>query len=60
MKSEMFGAKEASEYLGIALSTMYDWVYKRKVRHYKMGGKLVFCKSDLDRILKEALRDEEL
>jgi len=60
MKSEKLGSKEASEYLGIEVSTMYDWVYKRKIRHYKVGGKLVFLRVNLDKILEDSLRDEDL
>jgi len=44
----LMNAQEASEFLGIKLSTLYHMTSKRKLPFYKLtGGKLSFMKSDL-------------
>lgn len=43
--------EEAKRYLNIASSTLYKLTGKKRLRHFKAAGKLVFRKSDLDNFL---------
>ncbi len=42
------GVIEASEYLGIGVSTIYTFVNKRQIPFYKPKGRLYFRKNELD------------
>jgi excisionase family DNA binding protein len=50
-QKEWMNAMEASEYLGIAKGTIYNYVSKGKIPHSKKGG-LKFNKTDLDEWMK--------
>ena len=40
--------EEAAAYLRIRRSTLYKWVFEKKIAYVKVGSKLIFLKSDLD------------
>lgn len=42
MTEKLLTAKHAAEILGIKLSTLYDWVYRRKISYIKIGSLLKF------------------
>lgn len=44
----MIPVKEAAKRLGVSQSKLYQLVSKRKIAHYRVGGKIVFSESDLD------------
>lgn len=46
---ELLTSDEASEYTRLARQTIYDYVYRRQIPFYKIGGKLVFKAYELDR-----------
>ncbi len=39
---KLLSAKEVAEILGVEISTIYDWVYKKKIEHIKIGKLLCF------------------
>lgn len=51
--NERFTAKQAADYLNIALPTLYAHTSQKLIKHYKTGKKLSFLKSDLDEFLNE-------
>ncbi|WP_157893266.1 helix-turn-helix domain-containing protein [Salegentibacter sediminis] len=51
---ETLSAKEAAQYMGISLSTLYQLTSQSKITHYKPSGKLIFFKrKDLDDFLQQ-------
>ena len=53
---ELLTAKEAAEVFGVKTATLYGWVCKRKIRHYRLGrkhGPVRFSKTDIARFLEE-------
>ena len=40
---------DAADYLHLAPATLRNWVYKKKIGFIKLGGKVLFRQSDLDR-----------
>lgn len=39
---KLLSAKEVAEILGVEISTIYDWVYRKKIEHIKIGKLLRF------------------
>ena len=51
---ETLSAKEAAQYMGISLNTLYQLTSQSKITHYKPSGKLIyFKKKDLDDFLQQ-------
>lgn len=50
--SDWLGADQASIYLNVAKSTLYNWKCQGRLTAYKLGSRLLFCKSDLDGIVR--------
>lgn len=47
--NEYLTTREAADYLGLSIHTIYSLTYYRKIKFSKPGGKLVyFAKADLD------------
>lgn len=44
--------KELTSILNISMATVYRLVDSRKIPFFKVGGRLRFCKTDIDRYLK--------
>lgn len=44
----MIPVAEAARILGVAQTTLYDWVRAGKVPHYKLGERVRFRASELD------------
>lgn len=47
-EKRLFNVKEASEYLSIAVWTIYQWVSMKKIPYVKLGRALRFDKKMLD------------
>ena len=45
-------AKETAEYLGISIAKLRDLTKKRKIKYYKLQGKVLFKTVDLDEMLE--------
>lgn len=44
---------ETAEYLRLKTSTIYNYVHKSKIAHYKMGSRVFFKVEDLDEFVDE-------
>ena len=52
--------KQASEYTGLSVHTLYKYVGQGKVPHHKPeGGRIFFYSADLDRWIKGETKTEE-
>lgn len=55
LEKEYFTAKEASEFLGVALQTVYHYTHEKRIPHYKpLGRKVYFLKSDLESFIQQS------
>ena len=46
--NNLMDTKQVSEYLKLAVPTIYDKVHKREIPHLKTGNKLYFDKNEID------------
>ncbi len=47
MRKNLLNIKEAANYLGVTVGTLYQWRYMQRIPYVKIGGKVKF---DLDRV----------
>ena len=50
---------EASEFLGVKKSTLYNWIVQRKIPFIKVGRLTKFKRSDLEAWLVKRTKEEE-
>ena len=53
MEKVFINTREASEFLGIKMNTMYQYTSKGILPHYKRGGKVYFIKDELVNWVKQ-------
>ena len=53
---DIYDIKAASQYLGLALSTIYTMTSRREIPHFKRGRHLMFKRSELDKWVEEGKR----
>jgi excisionase family DNA binding protein len=53
MRQRFLKVEEASERLGIEVGTLYHWKCQGKVPYTKIGGKLLFRESDIDKFIED-------
>lgn len=46
---------EAAEFLRMKISTIRAWILRRKITYIKLGGKILFRKSDLEALLEKSV-----
>jgi len=46
-----FTIKEAAWTLGVATTTIYGWIYQKKIECFKVGGSVRILKSELKKII---------
>ena len=51
MDKEILIIQEAAEYLRISVTTLRRYAYERRVTHYKLKGRIIFRKADLEKFL---------
>ncbi|MGR3296150.1 MAG: helix-turn-helix domain-containing protein [Candidatus Bathyanammoxibius sp.] len=51
MKRLLLGTKEASEYLGISINTLYAWTSQKRISHIKVGRLVKFDLEDLNQYI---------
>lgn len=52
-EKRILSIKEASEYLGVSVRTLYDWAYQKKELPFiKLGGKLAYDIKDLEKYIE--------
>jgi len=59
MESVLWDVKTASEYLGIASSTVYELCAKNKLPFIKLGGRKMFRKDLLDAHIESSIINAE-
>jgi excisionase family DNA binding protein len=47
----LLSVKEAAAYLGIGVQTIYNRVSQRHIDHVKIGRRVLFRRSDLERLI---------
>ena len=52
MQRRLITIKEASEYLGISVNTLYSWVSQKKIDYVKMGRLTKFDIRVLDKLIE--------
>jgi len=52
MQKRLLTVKEASEYLGIKVNTLYSWVSQKKIDYIKMGRLIKFDIKVLDKYIE--------
>ncbi len=52
MQKRLITTKEASEYLGISINTLYSWVSQKKIDYVKMGRLTKFDIKVLDKYIE--------
>ncbi len=50
--------KQVAEILQVKVSTIYDWVYRGKIRHIKLGKMLRFFEEDILNYINSNIVDE--
>jgi len=57
-EKRLISVEDAARYLGVQKSTIYSWVWRRKIPSVKMGRRLLFDQEDLDRMIEAGKRRE--
>lgn len=47
MNNTLLNVQEAAYYLHISTSTIYRWVHQKKIKHIKIGSRVLFSNDDL-------------
>ena len=45
--NNLLNIQEAASYLRISTSTLYRWVHQKKIKHAKIGSRVLFSNDDL-------------
>ncbi len=53
-KHRLLNIKQASEYLGLKVSTLYKWVSQKRIPYYKSGRLDKFDLADLDKYIEKS------
>ena len=51
--NRLFTVEETKEIFRISRSTLYRWVMEKRIPYIKVGGRLLFKPSEIDRLLRE-------
>ncbi len=43
--------QETASYLHISISTLYRWVHQKKIKHAKIGSRVLFSQDSLDEFI---------
>lgn len=52
MSRRLITIREAAEYTGLSVSTLYSWVWQKRVPYVKLGRAVRFDLADLDRLIE--------
>jgi excisionase family DNA binding protein len=47
MNNTLLNVQETACYLNISKSTLYRWVHQKKIKHAKIGSRVLFSNDDL-------------
>lgn len=49
--NNLLNIKEAASYLRISVSTLYRWVHQKKIKHAKIGSRVLFSQENIDEFI---------
>ena len=52
-KHKLLNVPRAADYLGIKISTLYQWVSQKKIPYFKSGRLVKFDLNDLDKFIEK-------
>lgn len=52
MNNTLLNVQETACYLHIATSTLYRWVHQKKIKHVKIGSRVLFSQDDINEFVK--------
>ena len=53
-KHRLLNVQKAADYLGIKVSTLYQWASQKKIPYFKPGRLLMFDLDDLDKFIAKS------
>lgn len=53
-KHRLLNVQEAADYLGLKVSTLYQWVSQKRISYVKSGRLVKFDLADLDRFIEKS------
>lgn len=51
--NNLLNIKESAIYLRISTSTLYRWVHQKKIKHAKIGSRVLFSQEYLDEFINK-------
>ncbi len=57
-EKRLISVEDAARYLRVEKSTIFSWVWRRKIPSVKMGRRLLFDREDLDQMIEAGKRRE--
>jgi len=52
MNDKLLNVQETASYLHISVSTLYRWVHQKKIKHVKIGSRVLFSQDDLKEFIQ--------
>jgi excisionase family DNA binding protein len=49
----VFSVKQAAEFLGCSQQAIYKMVYRKRLPHRRLGGKVIFLKKEIEQYLNQ-------
>lgn len=57
--NNLYDIKETAGYLHISKSTLYRWVHQKKIKHVKIGSRVLFSQETLTEFIKNHIVNTE-
>ena len=57
MHGNLLDIPETARYLRISKSTLYRWVHQKKIKHIKIGSRVIFMQSDIEEFINSNRTD---
>lgn len=51
MNNTLLNVQETASYLHISISTLYRWIHQKKIKHVKIGSRVLFSQDDLNEFI---------
>lgn len=52
MNNTLLNVQETASYLHISVSTLYRWVHQKKIKHVKIGSRVLFSQDGLKEFIQ--------
>lgn len=53
-KHKLIGIQQAADYMGLKVSTLYQWVSQKRIPYFKSGRLVKFDLNDLDQFIEKS------